>query len=142
MRQKWCAAYFRSAAAPRQPRVPTGEALSAAIAALKAGDTAAAEKAVGGLNLDGLTSFERGMAEAVQFNIAYSQKNFSYAREHLQAAVDAEVVPPGVAAGIIQFMNHMEEMAARPRPPRLGDGDPRRPEESVVPAEGIEPPTP
>ena len=142
VRQRWCAAYFRSPAAPRQPRISTGEALSTAIEALKAGDTAAAEKAVAGLNLKELTSFERGLAEAVQFNIAYRQKLYPKAREHLQAAVDTQVMTAADADAIVAVIDRLERMAARPRPPRLGDGDPRGPEERVVPAEGIEPPTP
>jgi hypothetical protein len=152
VQQKWCDAYFRSPTAPRQPniraQVALSIALSTAIEALNAGDTASAEEAVRRLKLSGLTSFERGMVEAMRFNIAYRQGLFPKAREHLQAAVDAEAVSPEVAAGILGTeralgtLGRFERAAARPRPPRLGDGDPREPEESVVPAEGIEPPTP
>jgi hypothetical protein len=149
VRQKWCDAYFRSPTAPRQPnvraQVALSIALSRAIEALAAGDTASAEEAVRRLKLSGLTSFERGMVEAMKFDIAYRQKLFPKAREHLQAAVDAGVVPPEVADEILGTdqalgtLGRFERAAARPRPPRLGDGDQREPEENVVPAEEIEP---
>jgi hypothetical protein len=146
VRQKWCDAYFRSPTAPRQPNIRTQMALAVALStateALRVGDTAAAEEAVGRLKLGGLTPFERGMVEAMKFDIAYRQKQFPKAREHLQAAVAAEVVPPSVAAGILDTLERFERTAAQPRAPRLGDGDPRRSEDRVVPAEGIEAPAP
>jgi hypothetical protein len=132
VRRKWCDAYFRSRMAPQQPTVQTQKAqmlllvaLSKATEALNAGDTAAAEEAVRDLKLSGLTSFERGMIAAMRFNIAYRQQLFPKAREHLQAAVDAGVVAPEVAEQELDALSRFERAAARPRPPRLGDGDQR-----------------
>ena len=65
LRQLWCDKFFRSNAATPAPRVPVGPTLDVASEALKAGDADAAETAIESLNLNQLTPFERGMAEAL-----------------------------------------------------------------------------
>ncbi len=118
LRVQWCSAFFRSNAATPVPKVPVGETLNKAIEALNAGDTATAETAVGSLNLNQLTPFERGMAEALLFHVTYRQRLYPKARQHLQAAVDSGVMGQAELEAIVGVIEHFERMAARPRPPR------------------------
>ena len=135
VRQQWCAAFFRSNAATPAPRVPVGETLAAATEALKAGDVATAEEAIERLNLNQLTPFERGMAEALLFNVKYRQQLYPEAREHLQAAVDVEIISQAEANAIVGVIEHFERMAARPRPPGPPTLSASTPPELGVPAE-------
>ncbi len=118
LRVQWCNAFFRSNAATPVPKVPVGETLNRAIEALNTGDTTTAETAVGSLNLNQLTPFERGMAEALLFHVAYAQQLYPKARGHLQAAVDSGVMSEAEAQRILGFIQKLERMAARPTPPR------------------------
>jgi hypothetical protein len=124
LRVKWCDAFFRSNAATPATKVPVGKTLNDAAEALNAGDTATAETAVGSLNLNQLTAFERGMAEALLFQVAYRQRLYPKAREHLQAAVDGGVMSEADAQAIVAVIDRFERMAARPGSPGqpvLGD---------------------
>lgn len=121
VRQKWCDAFFRSHGAPSAdtlfapPVVPTEEALATAREALEEGDTATAESALRALDDNRLTPFEVGMAEALRFHVAYRRKLYPEAREHLQAAVDVQIMSPADAQAIINVLDHFEAMSARPR---------------------------
>lgn len=118
LRQLWCDKFFRSNAATPAPRVRVGPTLDVASEALKAGDADAAETAIESLNLNQLTPFERGMAEALLFNIKYRQRLYPQASKHLQAAVDAGVMSEGDAAQILGFIQHLEAMSA-PKGPSI-----------------------
>lgn len=115
LRQLWCRKFFRSKAATP---VPAGETLDIAADALKAGDAATAESALESLNLNQLTPFERGMAEALLFNVKYRQQLFPEARKHLQAAADAGVISQAEVEGIIGVIQRAEAYSA-PRGPSI-----------------------
>jgi hypothetical protein len=83
-----------------------------AMEALQSGDTGTAESAVESLNLNQLTPFERGMAEALLFNVKYRQQLYPAARKHLQAAVDSGVMSQADAEQIVGFIGKLEGMAA------------------------------
>ena len=72
---------------PMSPRV--GEAFNEAVAALNAGRFEVAGDAIGKLRLDRLSSYERGKAERVLFNVAYAEKDFTVARQHLVNALES-----------------------------------------------------
>jgi len=72
---------------PMSPRV--GEAFDEAVLALNAGRFEVAGDAIGKLRLDRLTSYERGKAERVLFNVAYAEKDFTAARQHLVNALES-----------------------------------------------------
>ena len=72
---------------PMSPRV--GEAFNEAVAALNAGRFEVAGDAIGKLRLDRLSSYERGKAERVLFNVAYAEKDFTAARQHLVNALES-----------------------------------------------------
>jgi len=72
---------------PMSPRV--GEAFNEAVLALNAGRFEVAGDAIGKLRLDRLTSYERGKAERVLFNVAYAEKDFTAARQHLVNALES-----------------------------------------------------
>jgi hypothetical protein len=112
VRQQWCGAFFRSKTATPAPRVPVGDTFATAREALEAGDVATAEEAVERLNLAQLTPFERGIAEALLFHVKYRQRLYPEARQHLQAAVDAEVMSQSDAEAIARVIDHFEQMAA------------------------------
>lgn len=65
------------------------EAFNQALAALNTGRFDKAGDAIGKLQLDRLSSFERGKAERVLFNVAYAGKDFTAARQHLVNAVES-----------------------------------------------------
>jgi hypothetical protein len=121
VRRKWCDAFFRSHDAPSADAlfvpqvVPTEEALATAREALKEGDTATAASALNALDGNRLTPFETGMAEALRFYVAYRRKLYPEAREHLQAAVDVQIMTPADAQAILDVLDHFEAMATRPR---------------------------
>ena len=73
---------------PMSPRV--GEAFNEAVLALNAGRFEVAGDAIGKLRLDRLTSYERGKAERVLFNVAYAEKDFTAARQHLVNALESD----------------------------------------------------
>jgi hypothetical protein len=102
---------------------------------LNSGDTATAETAVGSLNLNQLTPFERGMAEALLFHVTYRQRLYPKARQHLQAAVDSGVMGQAELEAIIGVIEHFERMAARPTPPRPPKSSVPEPSELSVPGE-------
>jgi hypothetical protein len=72
---------------PMSPRV--GEAFNEALAALNAGRFDKAGDAIRKLRLDRLSSYERGKAERVLFNVAYAEKDFTAARQHLVNALES-----------------------------------------------------
>jgi hypothetical protein len=73
--------------APMSPKV--GEAFNEAVVALNTGRFDKAANAIGKLRLDRLSSYERGKAERVLFNVAYAEKDFSAARQHLVNALES-----------------------------------------------------
>ena len=73
--------------APMSPKV--GEAFNEAVVALNTGRFDKAGDAIGKLRLDQLSSFERGKAERVLFNVAYAEKDFTAARQHLVNALES-----------------------------------------------------
>ena len=72
---------------PMSPKV--GEAFNEAVIALNAGRFDKAGGAIGKLRLDRLSSYERGKAERVLFNVAYAEKDFTAARQHLVNALES-----------------------------------------------------
>ncbi len=70
------------------PRVQ--EAFNTAVPALNTGQFDKAGDAIGKLQLDRLSSFERGKAERVLFNVAYAEKDFTAARQHLVNALESD----------------------------------------------------
>ena len=66
-----------------------GEAFNQALAALNTGRFDKAGDAIGKLQLDRLSSFERGKAERVLFNVAYAEKDYTAARQHLVNALES-----------------------------------------------------
>src|SRR6188474_1956389 len=73
--------------APMSPKV--GEAFNEAVVALNAGRFDKAGDAITKLRLDRLSSYERGKAERVLFNVAYAEKDFTAARQHLVNALES-----------------------------------------------------
>jgi hypothetical protein len=69
--------------------VATGKALAEAIQALSAQKYAEAGAAVGRLDLETLRPYERSKVEQILFNVAYAEGDYSEARAHLVAAIDA-----------------------------------------------------
>jgi hypothetical protein len=63
--------------------------LNVAIADINAGRYAQARAAVGELDLERLTPFERSKAERVLYTIAYEEERFAEAREHVQRSLAA-----------------------------------------------------
>jgi hypothetical protein len=112
IRQKWCASFFNSNAATPVPRVPVGMTLGAALEAVNAGDIAAAESELERLNLNQLSTFDRGMAEALLFHISYRQRAFPKARVHLQAAVEAGVMSEADRQAILGLIQRAEQNSA------------------------------
>jgi hypothetical protein len=64
-------------------------ALNDAIAALTAERYDDARRAIGELRLDRLSRYERAKTEQVLFNIAYGERNYVKARQHLQNALES-----------------------------------------------------
>ena len=73
--------------APMSPRV--GEAFNEAVVALNTGRYDNAGDAIGKLELDRLSSYERGKVERVLFIVAYAEKDFTAARQHLVNALES-----------------------------------------------------
>jgi hypothetical protein len=133
VRRRWCNSYFRSPGAASVRTVATGRALSAALEAMRAGDTAAAEKSLAGVNLDELSAFDRGVAETTWAAIKYRQELYPQAREHLQAAIDTQIMTQADVDAIVGFIERLERMsrsippsavtpgaeANEPNPPRI-----------------------
>jgi hypothetical protein len=65
------------------------QTLNAAIAHINARRFGEARAAVGELDLDGLSSFERSKAEQVLYTIAYEEESFDEAQEHVRRSIDA-----------------------------------------------------
>src|SRR5688572_5182789 len=99
--------------APMSPRV--GEAFNEAVAALNAGRFDKAGDAIGKLRLDRLSSYERGKAERVLFNVAYAEMDFSAARQHLVNALEsAGLNEPEAAAAREQVRRINARLATAP----------------------------
>ncbi len=69
--------------------VATAKALNTAIEALNAEKYPEAQAAIGTLNLEKLSPYERSKVEQILFNIAYNQEKYDEARQHLQRSIDA-----------------------------------------------------
>jgi hypothetical protein len=63
--------------------------LNVAIVAINARRHAEARAAIGELDFDNLSPFERSKAEQVLYTVAYREENFAEAREHVQKSIDA-----------------------------------------------------
>jgi hypothetical protein len=79
----------RIAAAQRALESDAIATLNAAIADINAGRYAKARAALGELDLERLTPFERSKAEQVLYTLAYSEEKFVEAREHVQRSIAA-----------------------------------------------------
>ena len=69
--------------------VATAKALNTAIEALNMEKYAEAQAAIGTLNLEKLSPYERSKVEQILFNISYNQEKYDEARQHLQRSIDA-----------------------------------------------------
>jgi len=97
------------------PRV--GEAFNEAVVALNTGRFDKAGDAIGKLRLDQLSSFERGKAERVLFNVAYAEKDFTAARQHLVNALESGGLnEPETAAAQEQIRRINARLATAPTP--------------------------
>jgi len=98
---------------PMSPRV--GEAFNEAVLALNAGRFDKAANAIGKLRLDRLSSYERGKAERVLFNVAHAEKDFTAARQHLVNALESGGLnEPETAAAQEQIRRINAQLAAAP----------------------------
>jgi hypothetical protein len=86
-----------------------GKAFNEAIAALNAGRFAKARDAIGELRLDRLSSFERGQAELVLFNVAYAEKDFAVARQHLFNALESRGLDKQATAAAQEQLKRLDE---------------------------------
>ena len=73
--------------APMSPEV--AEAFNEAVIALNTGRFDKAGDAIGKLPLDRLSFYERGKVERILFNVAYAEKNFTAAVQHLVNALES-----------------------------------------------------
>jgi tetratricopeptide (TPR) repeat protein len=69
--------------------VATAKALNTAIEALNMEKYAEAQAAIGTLNLEKLSPYERSKVEQILFNISYVQEKYDEAQQHLQRSIDA-----------------------------------------------------
>ena len=69
--------------------VATAKALNTAIEAMNMEKYAEAQAALGTLNLEKLSPYERSKVEQILFNISYAQERYDEARQHLQGSIDA-----------------------------------------------------
>lgn len=97
-------------------RSPVGEALNEAITALKAERCDDARRAIGELRLDGLSPYERAMTEQVLFNIAYSERDYVAARQHLQNALESGGLNEQEAAAMQEQIKRLDAGLAMPPP--------------------------
>ena len=98
---------------PMSPKV--GEAFNEAVVALNTGRFDKASNAIGKLRLDRLSSYERGKAERVLFNVAYAEKDFTAARQHLVNALESSgLSEPETAAAQEQIGRINAQLAAAP----------------------------
>jgi hypothetical protein len=123
VRRRWCNSYFRSPAAASARTIATGEALTAALEAVRAGDTAAAEESLAGVDLDELSAFDRGVAETTWAAIRYRQELYPEAREHLQAAVDTQLMTQADVEAIVAVIERLERMSRSIPPGGLAPGE-------------------
>lgn len=79
----------QSGGAPPTIDVTTAKALNAAIEALNMEKYAEAQAAIGALNLERLSPYERSKVEQILFNISYAEEKYDEARQHLQRSIDA-----------------------------------------------------
>ncbi len=75
--------------APPAIDVATAKALNTAIEALNMEKYTEAQAAIGTLNLEKLSPYERSKVEQILFNISYAQEKYDEARQHLQKSIDA-----------------------------------------------------
>jgi hypothetical protein len=92
----------------------TSEVFNDAIAGLNAGRFAAARKTMGELQLDRLSAYERGKAELVLFNIAYAEKDFEEARQHLFNALESGGLDAQETAGARAQFKRDERLGTAP----------------------------
>jgi tetratricopeptide (TPR) repeat protein len=76
-------------APPANLDVATAKALNTAIEALNMEKYAEAQAAIGTLNLEKLSPYERSKVEQILFNISYAQEKYEEARGHLQKSIEA-----------------------------------------------------
>jgi hypothetical protein len=86
--QSWCQTYFRTTTAPTLGK-RTLEVLNEAIQAFNVQKYDEARSAIGQLQLDRLSPYERAKTEQILFQIAANQRNLGEAREHLVNAIDS-----------------------------------------------------
>jgi hypothetical protein len=79
----------RAAAIQRAVESDAIQTLNTAIAHINARRFGEARAAVGALDLEGLSSFERSKAEQVLYTIAYEEEKFEEAHEHVRRSIDA-----------------------------------------------------
>ena len=90
-------------------------AFNEAVFALNAGQFDKAGEAIGKLRLDRLSSFERGKAERVLFNVAYAERDFTTARQHLVNALESGgLSEPETAAAQEQIRRINTRLATAP----------------------------
>jgi len=100
--------------APMSPKV--GEAFNEAVLALNTGRFDKAANAIGKLRLDRLSPYERGKVERVLFNVAYAEKDFTAARQHLVNALESGGLnEPETAAAQEQIRRINARLATAPR---------------------------
>ena len=89
----------RLAGAQESPPAGTAAAvLNDAIRLLNAGQNAEAMLAIGTLQLNTLSPYERSLLESVLFNVALQERRYDDARGHLQKSIDAGGFSPEQAA--------------------------------------------
>jgi len=69
--------------------VATAKALNTAIEAINMEKYAEAQTAIGTLNLEKLSPYERSKVEQILFSISYAQEKYGEAQQHLQKSIDA-----------------------------------------------------
>jgi tetratricopeptide (TPR) repeat protein len=69
--------------------VATAKALNTAIEAMNMEKYAEAQAAIGTLNIEKLSPYERSKVEQILFNISYAQEKYDEARQHLQRSIEA-----------------------------------------------------
>jgi hypothetical protein len=92
----------------------TSKVFNEAIAAMNRGRFAAARKTMGQLPLERLSPYERGKAELVLFNIAFAEKEFDEARQHLSSALESGGLDAQETAGARAQLNRDSQPGTPP----------------------------
>jgi tetratricopeptide (TPR) repeat protein len=87
--ESWCRSVFFPTPMPPELGSSTRQALNEAIAAFNVQKYDEARSAIGKLQLDRLSPYERAKTEQILFQIAANQRNLGEAREHLVNAIDS-----------------------------------------------------